>query len=247
MNLMQKRDKPNSNVTLWQQLAALALDRPGATLTFAQRLAEENGWSKAYASRVIEEYKCFLYLIAVTRTPLTPSDTVDQTWHLHLSYTRSYWQDLCKQILGFELHHHPTQGGAAERNRFVAQYQRTLDTYRHLLSGEPPQDIWPPVTERFTEAKGFVRVNTADVWLVREPKTWCRNLVGIAVAAVFLVACTADLTDKGIPFWVKIAIGVWLAYCFLKFLRWLGLGGGRGGGAGGCGADCGGCGGCGND
>ena len=29
-----------------------------------------------------------------------PSDEVDQAWHLHLVYTRSYWGEFCPNVLG---------------------------------------------------------------------------------------------------------------------------------------------------
>jgi hypothetical protein len=31
---------------------------------------------------------------------VTPSEQVDQVWHLHLTYTRSYWDEFCPNVLG---------------------------------------------------------------------------------------------------------------------------------------------------
>src|SRR6476620_1639982 len=93
---------------LWHKLEMFSLDESSASFCFSDRLAKENGWSKAYALQVIEEYKKFLFLCCATTTGVTPSDPVDQAWHLHLTYTCSYWIDLCKHKLGQDVQHNPT-------------------------------------------------------------------------------------------------------------------------------------------
>jgi hypothetical protein len=103
---------------LWREIEALNLDDPAAQLTFTQRLARENGWTLNDARRVVNEYKKFLFLAACAGHPVTPSDAVDQAWHLHLVYTESYWTDHCREILGRPLHHGPTKGGRVERAKF---------------------------------------------------------------------------------------------------------------------------------
>ena len=47
--------------------------------------------------------------MAVSDHPVTPSIEVDQVWHLHLIYTRQYWNDFAKHM-PFEPHHGPTKG-----------------------------------------------------------------------------------------------------------------------------------------
>ena len=74
---------PN-DMTLWTKLQALELDQAGSAFRFSDRLARENGWSRAFALGAIEEYRRFIYLAATSPTPVTPSDVVDQVWHLHL-------------------------------------------------------------------------------------------------------------------------------------------------------------------
>src|SRR5687768_8348674 len=97
---------------LWARLEGLALDDPAAALTFSRRLARENQWTFAYTGRVVAEYKRFVFLAREAGHPVSPSEAVDQAWHLHLTYTESYWQEMCAGILGRRLHHHPTKGGA---------------------------------------------------------------------------------------------------------------------------------------
>ncbi len=90
---------------------------------------------------------------------MTPSDAVDQAWHLHLTYSRDYWQVFCPQILGADLHHGPTQGGTAERTRFYRQYADTLAAYEAAFAAAPPLAIWPAAHRRFFVDPKSVRVN----------------------------------------------------------------------------------------
>src|SRR5687767_6908346 len=107
---------------LWDRIRHFQLDDPSIAFPFSKRLARENGWSFDYTLRVIEEYRKFLFLCCVSEKGVTPSDPVDQAWHLHLTYTRSYWVDLCRNTLQKEIHHHPTKGGPAEAQKFDGLY-----------------------------------------------------------------------------------------------------------------------------
>ncbi len=129
----------------WEALAAYAFDEPGSAETFAQRLAREQGWRRRFAERVVEEYRRFAFLAAVAGHPVSPSDSVDQAWHLHLLYTRRYWNDFCPLVLGMNLHHQPSLGGEAEHRKHRTWYEQTLTSYRRIFGEEPPADIWPPV------------------------------------------------------------------------------------------------------
>jgi hypothetical protein len=112
---------------LWARLETMEIDPPDATTRFHHRLKQYNKWTDAFAGRVTKEYRRFLYLAARARHPVTPSDTVDQVWHLHLIYTRHYWEELCGKILGLQLHHEPSAGGAVESSKFERQYEQTIE------------------------------------------------------------------------------------------------------------------------
>lgn len=154
---------------LYQRLQTFSLDQPGAQFPFSQRLARENCWSLPYAYRVIEEYKKFAFLAVAAGHPVTPSDQVDQVWHLHLTYTRSYWEIFCPKILQMPLHHEPTQGGHSEQDKFTDWYTKTLNSYEHFFGEAPPLDIWPPLSERFRGDLEFVRINLHHSWLLPKP------------------------------------------------------------------------------
>jgi hypothetical protein len=93
---------------VWAALFHYSIGPEDAALHFPDRLARENGWSRTKADRVIGEYKRFCFLAATAGHEVTPSDAVDQAWHLHLTYTRDYWERFCPDVLGRPLHHNPT-------------------------------------------------------------------------------------------------------------------------------------------
>lgn len=145
--------------TLWQRIADHHIGPADASLSFAARLARENRWTPAHAERVIGEYKRFCYLAMTAGHEVTPSDAVDQAWHLHLTYSRDYWQTFCREVLGRDLHHGPTQGGTVERDRYYRQYAATLAAYETAFGHAPPADIWPGAHRRFAIDPRGVRVN----------------------------------------------------------------------------------------
>jgi hypothetical protein len=128
---------------LWDDLVAMQIDPPGATLTFVHRLCQEHGWNRETAETVALEYRRFLYLAVRAGHPVTPSGYVDKAWHLHLVYTRHYWDVMCGQILRTPLHHEPSQGGGMETARFDDQYQRTLESYAAHFGQVAPKAVWP--------------------------------------------------------------------------------------------------------
>jgi hypothetical protein len=153
---------------LWMRISAFQLDDPESSLPFSKRLARENGWSRHFACRVVGEYKKFCYIAVTAGHNVTPSDEVDQAWHLHLLYTRSYWDGFCAHVLSRPLHHGPTQGGKEESDKFRTWYRQTLSSYEGIF-GAPPPDIWPDVETRFSALSSIRRIDTASYWLLPKP------------------------------------------------------------------------------
>ncbi|WP_447970800.1 glycine-rich domain-containing protein [Nitrospira sp. M1] len=135
--------------TLWERLTRYQLDPQNVALPFSKRLAQENGWSEHYTQRVTEEYKRFLLLAVVVNHPICPSTHIDTAWHLHLTYTRSYWNDLCEQVLKQPLHHEPTRGENKEYNKYSTWYGSTVSAYVKTFGEKPPTDIWPDPSSQF--------------------------------------------------------------------------------------------------
>jgi hypothetical protein len=155
------RDHP-----IWKALSHYEIGPPDAALSFARRLARENGWSRAEAERVIHEYKRFCFLAATRDHVVTPSDAVDQAWHLHLTYTRDYWERFCPEVLGRPLHHGPTSGGAEQGHFFFERYAETLKSYEQVFGEPAPTDLWPKASRRLNEDPRARRVHPRDGFLV---------------------------------------------------------------------------------
>jgi uncharacterized protein (TIGR04222 family) len=218
----------HDHITLWQRICDFQIDGDGVTFTFAQRLARENGWSLTFAERVVDEYKRFIFMAMVAGHEVTPSDEVDEAWHLHLTYTRSYWDGLCRGVLGKPLHHIPTRGGPSERARHVAQYERTLATYEKYFRHGAPPDIWPLAEIRFAKGSQQVRVNRNHVWIVPKPR-WPRQLFGgrsllvgaVVAPLVFGVANPFNLEGPHfLAFYgIVCVVALLAAYVMRQFLR----------------------------
>jgi uncharacterized protein (TIGR04222 family) len=212
------------------RIEAFSLDVPGASFPFSKKLAIENHWTPAYTRRVIEEYKRFSFMAVAAGHPVSPSEAVDQAWHMHLTYTQNYWKVFCADVLQTPLHHNPTQGGRAERDKFDDWYRRTLESYRTLFQSEPPTDIWPTPEDKQSAPQQFVRVDKADHWVIRKPKVNSKGqLAIIAVLSVFILGCSGAVAGAN-PFdWMGpdflrfyvlltpmcIALGCWARYSLL--------------------------------
>ncbi|MFM8414347.1 MAG: TIGR04222 domain-containing membrane protein, partial [Planctomycetota bacterium] len=180
---------------LWDRILGHRFDDPAARLTFTARLARENAWTIGYAVRVVDEYRRFVFLAMTAGHAVTPSEDVDQAWHLHLAYTHDYWEIFCSEVLRRPLHHGPTRGGAVEAERYDQQYRRTLSAYAAAFDAPPPNDIWPPPERRFGSDLEWRRVNVASNWVIPKPR-W---LVGRRRVAPLAGLATAPLVAAGIP------------------------------------------------
>ncbi len=137
------------------------IDDKTSQFKFSDRLASENLWTIEYAKRCMEEYLKFIFLVSQYKQ-MTPSIQVDEVWHLHMIYTRSY-RELC-ELVGRFLDHGPTKGGEKEDVRYFEQYTNTLSLYRKHF-GEYPTDIWPSPEERFSPQQ-FVKVDIMKHYII---------------------------------------------------------------------------------
>lgn len=206
MESRNKRERFMQNKSLWNKINDLELSPPTAGLSFESRLARENGWSTGQAIRVISEYKKFLYLAAVSDRMLTPSEAVDQAWHLHLTYTRSYWDNLCAAVLGKPLHHQPTEGGKAEGKKFAAAYEATRDAYRREFGAAPPADVWPPAHIRFLAPRQRWVDARTHIVAPKGPFLAGAASAGLALMAAASPASAAVEAFSDRPFLIAVAV-----------------------------------------
>ena len=205
-----------SQPSLYADIESFEIGETNIPLSFSARLGRENGWSVLYSNRVITEYKKFIYLCCISSKELTPSDQVDQVWHLHLTYTQSYWNDMCRSVLERELHHGPTKGGAEQTEKYKQQYLYTIKLYNKEFGEKPPKDIWPSVSKRFKAVDKFLRVNEVAYWVIKKPSKYFLPLV---LTPMFLIACTKTEASSDFWFYIKAAIGVYVAYKIIESIN----------------------------
>lgn len=184
MSESERLPKSTLSHPVWVALQNYSIGPDDAVLSFAERLARENGWDLDEAERIIGEYKKFCFLTVIADQDMTPSDAIDQVWHLHLSYSRDYWERFCPDILGQLLHHGPTAGGEAEHNRYFEQYAQTLKAYEQSFGEAPPADLWPDARRRLIEDPKARRYHPRDgVVVSRKVAKWLMIAAGLILAA----------------------------------------------------------------
>ena len=175
----------NSEVAaLYSELERIRFDTEETEFTFVKRITSENGWRIKYAERVLVEYRRFVVFVLLKFYTHTPSDAVDQVWHLHLVYSRSYWEELCGRFLQKQLHHQPMDGAGKDREVFYAQYNKTLVCYRETFGEDAPNDIWPQAAERVSEIARFQRVDMKDY---NSKMSRCKAFVLISAVLLFFI------------------------------------------------------------
>ncbi len=235
---------------LADRISSYRFNDGGESLTFERRLAMENGWAPDYTRRVVDEYRKFMFLAVVAGHPVTPSDQVDQVWHLHLSYSRTYFGEWCNEVLGTTVHHGPSRGGSDEGRKFRNWYEATLRSYREHFGHDAPADIWPAASVRFGDDLAFQRVNLRRSWVIPKPTALGAGSVATGLALPILVAAGGSaMIGDGVSQGVVLVVSFAVVFLLIAGIRRLAGQGGRRRGrhdGGGCGGD-GGCGGRSND
>jgi uncharacterized protein (TIGR04222 family) len=177
---------------LWQRIETAPLIDADEDKLFVRKLALQNGWTHEFTERCVREYRKFVFLACASAHPVSPSDAVDQVWHLHLTYTQAYWKVFCPEILGKPLHHSPSKGGREESRKFEDWYTQTLNSYKTFF-GETPADIWPTPKDKADEDEALHRrVNARRYWIVPKPAwlpAFARSL-GVLTAVLLVTGCS---------------------------------------------------------
>lgn len=162
------------NQSLYEKVSSYQLDDPDSFLPLSERVRRENGWSTGFTERVVKEYLRFAFLCTISPVSLTPSDEVDQMWHMHILYVKEY-ELFCKNFLGKTLYHGPTRGGDKEGQKFYDWYEHTKNFYQEVFDERPPEDIWPQSEERF-RAMQVVRVDLFTHMIIKVPR-WLKKII----------------------------------------------------------------------
>ncbi len=138
-----------SEMTLLEREAAVKVDNISFGSEFVNILAWEQRIDVEEAIKWIIEYKKFIFLIFAFYTDriMSPSEIVDQVWHLHMQFVEDFQRDVCSINV---IHHFPSKGGSAETVKYTNLYSETLETYNKFF-GAPDGKIWPSSDARFSE------------------------------------------------------------------------------------------------
>jgi uncharacterized protein (TIGR04222 family) len=207
--------KVEEHRSLWSAIQQFPLNDPDAEITFSRKLSAKQNWSPSYTEQVIEEYRKFLFLCCISPNGASPSQAVDEAWHLHLTYTKSYWIDLCKNTLNKDIHHHPSGGGDVEDHRHRDWYKETLGLYQSVFESPPPNDIWPPPRE-------YEFHLPAPAWVIRkEVLALIVILLTLPlIVSAYLYSVLSPFSLKGpqfLVFFPLLAISCIICYIILQY------------------------------
>lgn len=105
------------------------------------------------ANKWILEYRKFLVMAYLTDKMISPSEQVDQVWHLHMTYTQHY-RAMCRTLIEHDFKHSPSAGGGTEGQKFENIYDDTLSFYKAVFTIDAPADVWETTQQRF-DMKNF--------------------------------------------------------------------------------------------
>lgn len=205
----------------WRAIAAHPFECGTAPLDFCARLAREQRWTRSQARAAIDEYRRFCFLAAMADEVVVPSAAVDQVWHLHLTYTRDYWQTFCPKVLGCDLHHEPGGQQASDLAYYRARYAETLALYE-LWFGPPPE-IWWPGTATCFRAPAAAMNDEASYWRLRKPNLRAAvvTLIALLTGQSANAAPMNPLDWQGPEFLLLYALLAGLSIVFaLAYRRW---------------------------
>jgi len=176
---------------LWRVIAAHEFEDGVPVRSFLDRLAQEQGWPRAYAEAAIGEYRRFCYLAGKADHIVVPSDAVDQVWHQHLLYSENYWRVFCPDVLGRDFHHVPARGDVDDADRMRRDYAATLADYENVFGRKPPAAFWPDTAERFGHPHRHRRVDMRNY--VAIPRLDKPKRIGLIICIVGLIVAIATL------------------------------------------------------
>ncbi|MCB1378899.1 MAG: hypothetical protein KDK89_11105 [Alphaproteobacteria bacterium] len=131
---------------LWLKLNLTGLQGAQALAPFMDLLQKQMGWNANMATRVIEEYRKFLFLAMRAGHQVIPPGVINDVWMLHLQNAQNYWEQLGQMIAD-----RPMAGGldAKSFSSMIDPWKQTLESYEKIFGTKPPMDIWGsgPATE----------------------------------------------------------------------------------------------------
>lgn len=175
------------NDALWKRLQKFSPDNSDVDYPFSKKLEKEENWTEAFTRKAIDEYKKFVYLCCILPNGASPSTVVDKVWHMHLTYTRNYWEEFCPAVLQKKLHHNPSEGGINEQVKHRKWFDETLNYYQEIFGQEPPKDIWSEEREKLRQTQWLNRFKVLSLLSVIFLVCSCSEAVQSFLSVFFII------------------------------------------------------------
>jgi hypothetical protein len=127
------------------------------------KLVHQYNWQHKHAVIVVHMYKNFLFLNAKygEKYKLTPSEEIDEIWHLHILETKKYRKD-CYAIFGKYFDHNPMsfKGDIKANYTEMAQsFNKMLELYRKEFNNAELYQIRGLFAKLLSFFKGVLKRN----------------------------------------------------------------------------------------
>lgn len=108
--------------------------------SIAKKLVKQYNWRHEHVIAVIKMYKNFLFLNVKygKKYNLTPSEEIDEIWHLHILDTKNYRRD-CEMIFGKYFDHNPMSFDGDVKANFAEMSQsfnKMVELYRKEFAND---------------------------------------------------------------------------------------------------------------
>jgi hypothetical protein len=151
------------------------------------------------ANKWLLEYRKYLVMAYLSDQMISPSEQVDQVWHLHMTYTQHY-RATCDTLVEREFKHAPSSGGSSEGDKFKSIYADTLSFYRAIFLLDAPSDVWEPIDTRFDNKNfEFRNINLYRLAVVFSMKTINPNFLYPATPGVPCIPTKSASDMKSLP------------------------------------------------
>ena len=150
---------------LWNKIKDFDVNGTSNGNGFSLRLARENNWPYNFTKQAIIEYKKFMFLAATSDFMVSPSRIIDEVWHLHLTYTKSY-NDFCV-ILGKKIEHNPSDFSDNDVQKYKEAKEKTRVVYEKHF-GKEPVEYWKhgSIFEQLNFEKARFKLRTKVIFVL---------------------------------------------------------------------------------
>ena len=124
---------------LWLKLNVMGMQGAQNFAPVMEMMQKQMGMNSEMASRVIEEYRKFLFLAMRAGHQVIPPGAVNDVWMQHMQSAQNFWEQLGQMITT-----QPLASGFDSKafSAMADPWAATLASYEKIFGTKPPLDIW---------------------------------------------------------------------------------------------------------